>query len=470
MLALVLSCCTSRERTDTLPIPEDETLPTPAPPAAQHVPQLNHLVLNMDVNKTIIMTDAVAGKKAENVVNEVLADAAWGVDRDGAWVLCSAQPCTMRPCEAVDGQSMLSYAEWLQKQYPGKEGRKTRAAINGKFTHAGQPGETFASQARTMLGALKASDGSDARLIPAFFELLATLKLQKRSFSLCFRTFGEDLVDVAEELNAFCEGRHYLFPGVRMDGSDGEADYRLHLEDMEQWGTFHRDIENGNLSLILGTLEQPGEGKHRDATDKRISFYDGLPGVHKIISGMDAVRDFLREKTNRSCTVAVRDYFQYWKHKNNVSSGGKVFFFNRNSDVHCNVTRHDVFFDDNIRFSDAYIVNPIDIRRPDRAPWIVGLLQTHLCRAQPLEAIFDRQYFVKEVTRLEAGYERSCRAQRRLRGLLMMVHVCGAFRFHEASSVELEQEESYDSWKDLRKVDNDISLALDEEEELLAGR
>ena len=51
----------------------------------------------------------------------------------------------------------------------------------------------------------------------------------------------QDMVPVVEELNTFCEGRHPLYPGMCMDGSDGEADYRVKAGDVEQCGTFYRN-------------------------------------------------------------------------------------------------------------------------------------------------------------------------------------------------------------------------------------
>jgi len=56
-------------------------------------------------------------------------------------------------------------------------------------------------------------------IIPAFFALLMHLKYERQqSFSLVFRTFGNELEPVVAEFNAFCEGRHPLAPDARFDG------------------------------------------------------------------------------------------------------------------------------------------------------------------------------------------------------------------------------------------------------------
>lgn len=55
-------------------------------------------------------------------------------------------------------------------------------------------------------------------VIPSFFHCLLTLKEAGADFGVVFRTFGSDIEGVSREYNAFCEGKHPLFPGVKMDG------------------------------------------------------------------------------------------------------------------------------------------------------------------------------------------------------------------------------------------------------------
>ena len=39
--------------------------------------------------------------------------------------------------------------------------------------------------------------------------------LQERDFTIVFRSFGEDIPAVMEEMNMFCTGQHPQYPGVR---------------------------------------------------------------------------------------------------------------------------------------------------------------------------------------------------------------------------------------------------------------
>lgn len=70
-------------------------------------------------------------------------------------------------------------------------------------------------------------------VIPSFFKLMMYLKKVGRDFAICFRTMGQDMTELIEEFNAFCEGRHPYFdgrhglPAMRFDGTQGSKDYRI---------------------------------------------------------------------------------------------------------------------------------------------------------------------------------------------------------------------------------------------------
>jgi len=416
--------------------------------------QQRHLVLNFDVNKTVIMSDRISGKTTKQVVNAELATVAWGMDVEGRWVLQYPELSTHRPTTKqstaligwTNPDDLITYADWLEKAYPKGENKKKRFNLSGSFTDEGKPGASFAEKAREFEAGLNRPDGTPNLLLPSFLHSLVSLKRTQRSFTIVFRTYGEDLEDIAADLNDFCEGRHPLFPGFKMDGSDGQPDYRVVVRSQDSWGTFHRD-DTHSLSVVMGTTEQPGEGKYKNANDTSIDFYKEIPGV-KIYKGYEAVKDYLWERTARAGTIALRDFYGYWKAKGMKSEGGKVFMFNphRSSNV------HSVFFDDNIRYDDLYIVQPINITDPERKYWVINLMRTHLVRAEPLQSMQDNEYFIKELTRLEDGYSKTLRAQDELRALVRQVEL-GAKKLHE---IPLKHQE-YDAWCHLRKSDSDIS-------------
>ncbi|CAK8986633.1 Uncharacterized protein SCF082_LOCUS640 [Durusdinium trenchii] len=348
-----------------------------------------HLTINFDVllgsrgdqgmNKTIVMRDKTANKSVEVVINEVLAETSWGRVVEDQWMIVSTRPSSLRP--EVDGEElvlrpMVSYAEFLEQRLPGSDRRKERQKHKGAFTAPGSVGEPMAQHHRNLCKQLVYPDGSPVQVVHAFFRLLVELKRSKRSFSLIFRSFGEDLELVAQELNSFCEGKHPLFPGFRMDGSDGEPDYRFHITHPERFGNFH--IENEDLHLVLGTIEQPGEGRYKDVADRSLTFYEThqLP-VTRIISGMSAVVDFIWELSAQCLTAGFRDNFQYWKMKGHTQEGGKFFLF----DASRSTLRHEIFFDDNVHFQDLKIVRPYHRMRQRRSWWGLPLLRTHVWKA-----------------------------------------------------------------------------------------
>lgn len=296
-------------------------------------------------------------------------------------------------------------------------------------------------------------DGTDVGLLPAFFELLLALKAAGRSFALCFRSFGEDMDVVAEELNMFCEGRHPLFPGAVFDGRDGQPDYRISLSSPRQCGTFFRD--DSGIKLVMGTIDQPGEGRFKHIPPS-IDFYDSYSGVD-VRSGSEAeIGEFVRGLTSASGTFALRDHFLHWKNKKQSSTAGKVFFF----DASASTSTHDMFFDDNIRYSETHIVHPVEVNNPENQHWASSLLLTHLCRAEALEAISDRLYFVKEVVQREQHFERKLQARQKLARCMLKVKALRCFMTFSLDSERVE--ETYDPWRGLRKDDSQISVTTDE--------
>merc|ERR1711879_192815 len=152
---------------------------------------------------------------------------------------------------------------------------------------------------------------------------------------------------------------------------------------------------------------------------------------------MGDVGNIIAEKSKTPCTLALRDYFLYWKSHDMTSAGGKPFFFK------CSIQSrtHELFFDDNIRYSDAFIVHPVDMSSPGKRQWPTMLLQTHMCRAEPLEFIFDKQYFVKQVARLEHNYNRKLIARKRLIKCMKAAHY-----LVRSTSYQEEAGQLYDAW------------------------
>jgi len=249
-----------------------------------------------------------------------------------------------------------------------------------------------------------------------------------------------------------------------MDGSDGDPDYRLFPEQFpDNYGTFHYD-EKGLVSFIVGTTAQPGEGKYKNVEDKSLAFYDNIPGVMRIITGFDEVQNYVMQRCSKCRTMGLRDYFQHWKANNFTSAGGKLFLFNARRSS----GQQEIFFDDNIHFDDCHIVNCVHLQDPGRRQWATGLMETHLVRVEPLESLFDRQYFIKHVERLEIGYERKLIARERLERLLLRVKTAQRFRMtlHHHEDHAVADLPTYDPWKKMRKCASTLPRTENEEYQL----
>lgn len=375
-----------------------------------------HLIINLDVNKTVIMSDTTGGKSLEVILAEEISSAAWGREVDSAWRLFFPKISTLRPQQPQGEEQYLSYTEWLGSHFPGDENKKTRTRLRKEFFMVGQPGEGISLEAECVKQRMVWKNGEKVILLPAFFELLRYLKTNRRSFTICFRTFGEDLTLVASALNPFCQGQHPAYRGEVMDGSDGDPDYRLHMSDPTSHGTFFR--ETGNMALIMGTVEQSGEGKYKHVKETCLSFYRQWPEL-EVIVGNANVSNFLHTRCFSPGTLGIRDHYHYWKSVGMKSEGGKPFFFESGRPK----SWHSVFFDDNIRDDELYIVDPrrLNPNATSATESLNKLRKSHICKVEPLDAMSNENYFIERLEALENGYRRRTKAFARLQSLFRAV-------------------------------------------------
>jgi hypothetical protein len=245
--------------------------------------------------------------------------------------------------------------------------------------------------------------GDYVQLLPAFLHMLRELKAQGRSFTLIFRTFGEDLGKVEKELNAFCEGRHPLFPDDewRMDGSDGMPDYRLSLQqgDKEGCATFFRDPQNEVLVVVRGTIRQPDEIK------EGVEYFDQFTDV-EVVEGHDAVFKLYDTFAAKRRSLALRDFFPGWASVAQKPHGGKPFFLGSLNDD----ASHRIFFDDHITAVNPKIVDPIDTQHWPKRYTCAQVYGVHLVRALPFESILNKNWFMERIRDCEVN--RSMRIER----------------------------------------------------------
>uniref|UniRef100_A0A0G4IBP0 Uncharacterized protein n=1 Tax=Chromera velia CCMP2878 TaxID=1169474 RepID=A0A0G4IBP0_9ALVE len=290
----------------TVPVPEDE--------------EDFDFVLHFDVNKTILMIDSVTNKQVDHIATSILASCCWGEivlneeGKAGRWDPRSIEPSPLRP----DG-FLRSYQGFVREKMPYTKGgdkaavKKARDAMVMSFCDEGEPGFRYRSFRDRLLTQLRVPEGSCPKelervglrdhllTLPAFFRLIERLVCGRREgeqgergagagvkegakkkeeassnlsegdgsssstggtlrgprrFTLVFRTFGEDIGDVAKEFNAFCRGAHPLFPFSHPEHTvtEGETEKVVSAEREEKRG----DRDQSSPSKVEGKGEEEG--------------------------------------------------------------------------------------------------------------------------------------------------------------------------------------------------------------------
>lgn len=369
-----------------------------------------HVLLYLDVNKTLIMHDPVQGKALEHILNDLLTERALGrvvEDESGEKQWRWDGHSALQKREQVEPGS-VSYGAFLRQKFPlssdpqtAKHNKHMRKVLRKDFTARDHAGEGLVEEHKELLKhlLLPAAEEEKRRqagldespycfIVPAFFRLLQYLQRKQVQFNIIFRTFGDDLHRVAQEFNCFCEGKHPCFkPDQPMDGSDGGVDRRMHLEkkndEMPKFGTFLR--AEGTAALVMGTFKQP---KAADSAAPLAFYADDQLDV---VRGLPSIHDFLARRWRVSqATLALRDFYPYWFSKEEEATAGKLLVLDP-SDKADNILA--MFFDDNILPHDAHIV---DARwaESDCALPFEETRELHLMRVEPLDVILSETYFI----------------------------------------------------------------------------
>eukprot|EP00929_Paragymnodinium_shiwhaense_P079100 TRINITY_DN4111_c0_g1_i1.p1 TRINITY_DN4111_c0_g1~~TRINITY_DN4111_c0_g1_i1.p1 ORF type:complete len:1485 (-),score=420.21 TRINITY_DN4111_c0_g1_i1:91-4545(-) len=434
-------------------------------------PPKRHLVLHMDVNKTIVLTDSVkAQNKQDYVLNILLAENAWGFDKrksggekeapkpkdeeSAPWRLAGegmtplASLRRQRPKVAFEqgagdeedtgtGQPM-TYFESLKEAYPGKEAKKRREMVAAYFTEPTAPGRSL----RPIFDEFKkrasnVREDASIAVVNAFFESVMKLDREGYTFSVAFRSYGKDLPNLALEWNAFCEGKNNLFSDARFDGTKGSPDLRVHDDSIASWvraapdfyGLIWGDLDieaeiKDGLKEMGGRLESEAEMQtlmEKVEAKRAAREGAGKKPIHTT-AGLKKVKAEIERRTRQQCGLCFREYFPLWSDKGQKGPYGKALLLEPlKPDV------LDVFFDDNI-LEDGGDTGIIDVRDVNKAPEeSAGLVHLayarryHLVRADALAALRDDWYFYRRVREKEQFWNLRWAARKRLKSLFRKI-------------------------------------------------
>lgn len=153
-----------------------------------------HLVLNFDINKTLIASDKVGNKSVDDVINELLAEkykALWDPS-------------------LVEEISFDDYVNNILIPGPkhDSELRRQRKYYLQHFLDYLRDNESplYELVHTEYEIALKALETSNGIIFPSFYHLIEKLNEQQISYSIILRSYGLELFDVKQEINGFHEG------------------------------------------------------------------------------------------------------------------------------------------------------------------------------------------------------------------------------------------------------------------------
>ncbi|GLD97757.1 hypothetical protein PINS_up006454 [Pythium insidiosum] len=233
-------------------------------------------------------------------------------------------------------------------------------------------------------------------LLPSFMQFLAFLaKHQDRfDFKLVFRTFGDDIPEVAKEIEMLVDGTHPFC----VEHEPLPAVFRLDATS-SQVGTFYRNgFGADGTALAVGTLQKvPFTSEHQSGIDAAAAFYRDAQqqqDVH-IVRGFDAIRTQIHEMTKSHATIALRDYWEWWSAHAENGDYGKLLLVDTRGDN----DEISIFFDDHIEAHHAHIVDVRDVATGAPVPFDESKGR-YLQRVEPFAAITDSQYFINVVSHL----------------------------------------------------------------------
>lgn len=400
------------------------------------VNDLPHLVINFDINKTIILKDKTKNYDFESCVKSTIVDYAWGIfdESKKTWNLTENYLSYKRP-----RPELINYRKYIKIIHPNKteeeipereerfkknqEIKKLKDRLFQEFINKGQPGEKLKEIYEDYLKRIKIPkevkneiskensiypsfykdlyENDYIFVFPSLFRTMIELQSQNRIFTLIFRTFGLDFEEVIKEYNDFCEGKHPLFngsnkkyPQIKFNGENGSKDYRITEKSI---GIIYRFDENINsIYLVLGSLKRNFEIK---TSEELYNYYKDRinKGEVNIIQGGKKIFEFINDNSNEGKinALCINDHYDTWYRYDKKETCGKPMLIdpdNKNVEV--------FFFDDNITGNESNIVDCRDTKTGKSVQDKI-FRDKYLIRVDTLKAAEDEYYFLDKIKQAE---------------------------------------------------------------------
>ncbi|XP_049436125.1 uncharacterized protein si:dkey-32e6.3 [Epinephelus fuscoguttatus] len=331
--------------------------------SSNHHPR-KKLVLHVDLNNTILVSDTVMALGTEAALEYFLSTVTWGkMSKHGKWEWLSDSASLLPPC--ADAVTYHSYFG-RTPGFTSSAGRRFRGILDEHLDLLRWPEGTKGDRELSVKG-----EGGKLYhwILPSFFQLLKDLAQEGREFAIIFRSFGNDLPRtlsaVAKALN---EGAHPLFPDL--------PDLKI------------------NVNMTPGKIRCSKKGIVLSRAEDRMSTRDGERGLYQYFSSVQGL-------------VGFQDHFDWWASNTYSIRGGKPLWVDP-FDPH---VQH-IFIDDNIRQDDEHtIVHPKVFLDPGgtetRTACTSELYDITLVQTDLLQAISQSDYFTQRVHICLENYERN---------------------------------------------------------------
>ncbi|KAL6120118.1 uncharacterized protein ACO6RY_04541 [Pungitius sinensis] len=322
------------------------------------------LVLHIDLNNTILVSDTVTGQGPAAALDYFLSTVTWGkMSKQGRWEWLSDSTSLLPPCD-----NAVSYYSHFGRTpgFTSAAGKRFRGILDEHLALFRWPAGTKADRELSVKG-----EGGQLYhwILPSFFQLLKDLTQEGREFAVVFRTFGSDLPRVLSAVSrALNEGAHPLFPDL--------PDLKL------------------NVNMTPGKIRCSKRGAALSRGEERHSTRDGDRGLYQYLSSAQGLGGF-------------QDHFEWWASNTFSIRGGKPLWVDP-FDQH---VEH-IFIDDNIRQNDEdTIVHPkvfLDAGGTEtRTASTSELYDITLVQTDLLQAISQPSYFTQRVHICLENYERN---------------------------------------------------------------
>ncbi|EGZ23058.1 hypothetical protein PHYSODRAFT_310646 [Phytophthora sojae] len=398
------------------------------------------VVLHFDLNRTVLMSDAAGGRTMENTVDYLLSECTWGYVNPSSpseWV-CVSDASSIEPpsADAHNVAKLITYKQFVDDAHPyqclataagsdidhikavNKAAKKKRTALQSAFTGGDNaPGRRVRGSFEEVMQKLHFPEGaqrdaakqlaasmpksrlqeawSEGRyyLLPSFLQFLSYLASPQVAdkdvdVKLVFRTFGDDIVEVARELDLLVDGQHPVgLPAL-------PEKFRLKLEPSERRvGTFYRDgFGADGTALAVGTLTKvPFSSKlAEEGASAPSNFYAANDPDVKVVRGFQPIQETLEGMLKGASTLALRDYWEWWSAHAEDGQYGKLLLIDEEKAEKDGEVA--VFFDDHVEAHHSHIVDVRDARSGAPVDFEKSRGK-YLQRVEPFAAITDPNYF-----------------------------------------------------------------------------